>query len=118
MPIFTLSSRIALKDFVPAAPEPSPLQAGIIGLYNYTNVTAGPAFTASRYVALQSTVAPDFTVCSSTTPQNWFKIREVGNITLVLTATYVPDKTWDPSVIYVDGVKITPIAAQKGTGGC
>lgn len=36
----------------------------------------------------------------------------------MLTATYVQDKSWNPSFIYVDGVKVVPIASQSGTGGC
>jgi hypothetical protein len=75
MPIFTLNSSIHLKDFVPAAPEPSPVQAGIFGIYYLPSVMAGVIFSQTNYKAIQSTLLPDFTVCNSTTPNNWMKIK-------------------------------------------
>lgn len=75
MPIFTLTSSVVLKDFVPAAPEPSPIQAGIFGIYYYPDIMAGVLFSSPKYKALQSSIPIDVTPCNSTTPNNWFKIK-------------------------------------------
>lgn len=75
MPIFNLKSKVHLKNFVPAAPSPSPIQMGINGIYFNSAPTGNAVFSASNYVPMAATTPPDFTAATSTNPNNWFIIK-------------------------------------------
>lgn len=63
---------------------------GLVGTYlrTITGGSTGPMFIADRWSVVPPGIAPDFTVCNSTVPNNWFILKDVGYITLVVTTTW------------------------------
>jgi hypothetical protein len=72
-----LKSAVHFKNFVPAAPAPTPIQMGVQGIYYFAQGTVLPTtfFSSSNYSGLSTATAPDFSYCSAAQPNNWFMLK-------------------------------------------